>query len=117
MRRLVRLGFGGGFCVLCAAAFAVSAGAQVLPPDTDSDCAGVVPIVVASDEAAQSDLNSSATLAGVLDTSCIVLAGARDEPMDVAQVARLDAADADGWVVGGKVAVPDAKIVGRNLKR
>ncbi len=60
----------------------------------------MVPIVVGSDDAAQSDIYSAVTLAGVLDTSCIVLAGPRDGPMPAAQRARLDAAQAGGWIVG-----------------
>lgn len=60
----------------------------------------MVPIVVGSDDAAQSDIYSAVTLAGVLDTSCIVLAGPRDGPMPAAQRARLDAAQAGDWIVG-----------------
>ena len=92
---------------------------MVLPPAsyTASDCAGKVPIVVGVDAAAQSDLYSAVTLAGVIDTDCIVLAGARDESMSADQRARLDAAAAGGFIVGGTAAVPDAKVAGRDLTR
>ena len=73
---------------------AADSGAVVLPPEsyTAPQCAGKVPIVVGSDAAAQSDLYSAVTLAGVIETDCIVLAGARDESMSADQRARLDAA-------------------------
>ncbi|WP_420445445.1 hypothetical protein [Candidatus Poriferisodalis sp.] len=102
-----------------APAGAQTDGAAVLPPVsyTASDCAGKVPIVVGSDAAAQSDLYSAVTLAGVIETDCIVLAGARDESMPADQRARLDAAAAGGFIVGGTVAVPDAKVAGRDLSR
>ena len=104
---------------------ATPAGAQtqdeavVLPPSsyTDSDCAGRVPIVVASDGPAQSDLYSAVTLAGVLSTDCVVLAGPRGEPMPSEQLARLEAAAPDGFIVGGTAAVPDAKVAGHDLTR
>ncbi len=94
-----------------------AAGAQVLPPGTDSDCAGQVPIVVGSDAAAQSDIYAAVMLAGVLDTSCVVLAGPRGDAMEPVQRRRLVAANASGWVVGGTAAVPDWKTAGFNLKR
>ena len=91
----------------------------VLPPrsHTEASCAGKVPIVVASDARAQSDLHSAMTLAGVLSTNCVVLAGARDEPMPAAQLARLTEAAQDGFIVGGTAAVPDAKVAGHALTR
>ena len=91
----------------------------MLPPSsyTDSGCAGKVPIVVASDTPAQSDLYSAVTLAGVLVTRCVVLAGPRDEPMPADQLARLEAAAPGGFVVGGTAAVPDTKVVGHDLSR
>ena len=84
---------------------------------TTSDCAGEVPIVVASDAPAQSDLYSSVTLAGVLGTDCVVLAGARGESMAADQLARLEAAGSGGFIVGGTAAVPDAKVSGFDLTR
>ena len=91
----------------------------MLPPPsyTETDCADRMPIVVASDASAQSDLYSAVTLAGVLDTRCVVLAGPRDEPMPAEQRARLEAAAPDGFIVGGLAAVPDAKIAGHALTR
>ena len=91
----------------------------MLPPSsyTESGCAGKVPIVVASDTPAQSDLYSAVTLAGVLSTDCVVLAGPRSEPMPAAQLARLEAAAPDGFIVGGTAAVPDAKVAGHDLTR
>lgn len=102
-----------------AGAQAPEAEQAVLPPSsyTASDCAGAVPIVVASDAPAQSDLYSAVTLAGVLGTECVVLAGARDEPMPQARVARLDAAASGGFIVGGTAAIPDSKVSGRSLTR
>ncbi len=93
-------------------------GRQVsLPPGIDTDCAGQAPVVVADDVASQSDLYVATTLAGVLDTSCIVLAGARVAPIDPAQRARLDAAGGDGWIVGGEAAVLPAKVADFSLIR
>ncbi|WP_420610637.1 RCC1 domain-containing protein [Candidatus Poriferisodalis sp.] len=91
----------------------------VLPPPsyTETDCTDKVPIVVASDAPAQSDLYSAVTLAGVLDTRCVVLAGPRDEPMPEAQLARLEAAADGGFIVGGSAAVPDAKVANHALTR
>ena len=101
-----------------------SAGAQTgdsatLPPDAVlGDCTGAVPVIVASDAAAQSDVYSAATLAGVLGTgSCIVLAGGRSEPFPDDQLARLAVASAGGYVVGGPAAVPDSKLSGRDMTR
>ena len=90
-----------------------SAGAE----DPTTDCTGDVPIVAASDDAAQSDLYSAVTLAGVIGTDCIVLAGARDESMPSAQRTRLDAAAPGGFIVGGRTAVPDAKLASREMTR
>ncbi len=73
--------------------------------------------MVASDAAAQSDLYSAVTLAGVEDTDCIVLAGARDEPVPPTQRSRLNAAARGGFVVGGLAAVPSDKIAGRDMTR
>ena len=89
----------------------------VLPPEAHGDCSGDTPIVAGSDAAAQSDIYSAVTLAGVIGTDCIVLAGARDEPMPADQRARLDDATSGGFVVGGPAAVPDAKVAGRRLAR
>ena len=50
-----------------------------------------MPVVVASDEASQSDRYSAVTLAGVLGTDCIVLAGPRDAAMPADEIARLEA--------------------------
>lgn len=89
----------------------------VLPPAglSASDCAGQVPVVVGSDAAAQSDIYSAVTLAGVLGTDCVVLAGPRDGDMAADQRARLDAAATGGFVVGGLAAVPDAKLSGHTF--
>ena len=91
----------------------------VLPPPsyTETDCADQMPIVVASDASAQSDMYSAVTLAGVLGTRCVVLAGPREEPMPAEQRARLEAAAPDGFIVGGLAAVPDAKVAGHALTR
>ncbi|WP_419933219.1 HNH endonuclease family protein [Candidatus Poriferisodalis sp.] len=96
-----------------------AASAALIPPASvqgvcDSDS---VPLVVASDVAAQSDIYSAVTLAGVLGDACIVLAGSRGEAMSGDQQARLDAAAAGGYVVGGQAAVPDGKIAGRTMAR
>ncbi|WP_419944987.1 CAP domain-containing protein [Candidatus Poriferisodalis sp.] len=92
---------------------AASAGAQ----DPGRDCAGDVAVVVASDAAAQSDLYSAVTLAGVLGTDCVVLAGARGGSMPAAQRERLEAAAVGGYVVGGLGAVPAGKVAGLGLSR
>ena len=106
--------------VLPAAVSAQSSGAYLdgAEPWTESDCAGEVPIVVGSDAKAQSDIYSAVTLAGVLDTDCVILAGPRDGDMPADQRARLAAAvDGGGYVLGGTAAVPDTKIAGRDLTR
>lgn len=104
--------------------WSTSAGAQASgsatlpPPEVLGDCTGAVPVIVASDADAQSDIYSAVTLAGVLGaTSCIVLAGGRDEPFPPAQLDRLAAAASGGYVVGGPAAVPDAKLSGRDMFR
>lgn len=95
-----------------------SGSATLPPPDVLGDCTGAVPVIVASDAAAQSDIYSAVTLAGVLGAkSCIVLAGGRDEPFPKAQLDRLATAASGGYVVGGTAAVPDAKLSGRNVSR
>ncbi|WP_420444035.1 hypothetical protein [Candidatus Poriferisodalis sp.] len=116
--------------VLLAAALAsplvmpVSAAAQTTgayldgaEPWTESDCAGDVPIVVGADAKAQSDIYSAVTLAGVIGTDCVILAGPRDADITTEQRARLDAAAGDGYVVGGVAAVPEAKLAGRDMTR
>ena len=50
-------------------------------PWTESDCTGDIPVVVGSDAKAQSDIYSAVTLAGVLGTDCVILAGPRDGDM------------------------------------
>ena len=86
-------------------------------PWTESDCAGETAVVAASDAAAQSDLYSAVTLAGALGSRCVILAGARTEPMPTAQLLRLDAAVGTVHVVGGLAAVPAAKIAGYRIER
>ena len=73
--------------------------------------------MAASDAAAQSDLYSAVTLAGVIDTDCIVLAGPRNQLMSADQQARLAAAATGGYIVGGETAVPAAKLAGRTMTR
>ncbi|WP_419553025.1 hypothetical protein [Candidatus Poriferisodalis sp.] len=101
-----------------------AAGAQIgraflggAEPWTESDCDDDAPIVVGSDAAAQSDIYSAVTLAGVVGTGCVVLAGPRDGAMPAAQQARLDAAADGGFVLGGIAAVPTNKLVGRDMTR
>ena len=95
-----------------------SGSATLPPPEVLGDCTGAVPVIVASDAAAQSDIYSAVTLAGVLGaTSCIVLAGDRDEPFPQSQLDRLAMAASGGYVVGGPAAVPDAKLSGRDMFR
>jgi D-alanyl-D-alanine carboxypeptidase/D-alanyl-D-alanine-endopeptidase (penicillin-binding protein 4) len=92
--------------------------ATLPPPDVLGDCTGAVPVIVASDADAQSDIYSAVTLAGVLGTkSCIVLAGGRDDPFPQDQLDRLATATAGGYVVGGPAAVPNAKLSGRKMTR
>lgn len=101
-----------------AAAPAAASPARVPPMSVQGDCdSGTVPVVVASDAAAQSDIYSAVTLAGVLGDACIVLAGARAEAMSGDQQSRLGAAASGGYVVGGLAAVPDGKIAGRTMAR
>lgn len=91
--------------------------ASIGAEDSTTDCTGDIPIAVASDGAAQSDRYSAATLAGVLGTDCIVLAGDRDAPFPADQQARLRSAATPGFIVGGTAAVPDTKIAGYDLAR
>ena len=91
---------------------------RVPPASVQGECdSDTTPVVVASDLAAQSDIYSAVTLAGVLGDACIVLAGARIETMSADQQTRLDTAAAGGHVVGGLAAVPDSKIAGRTMAR
>ena len=88
------------------------------PPQAETgNCVGALPIVVASDTAAQSDMYSAVTLAGAVGTECIILAGARNEPFPASELECLEAAASKGYVVGGTAAVPESKISGRSLKR
>ena len=105
--------------VLPSAVSAQSTGAYLAgtEPWTEANCAGDVPIVVGSDAKAQSDIYSAVTLAGVVDTDCVVLAGPRDGDIPADQRSRLDAAATGGFVLGGTAAVPEPKVAGRNLTR
>ena len=73
--------------------------------------------MVASDPAAQSDIYSAVTLAGVVGTDCVILAGPRGQPIPADQETRLTAAAAGGYIVGGDTAVPPAKLDGRTMAR
>lgn len=117
MRRLIRRTVPTAATLAALLMLSLTASAQVLPPDTDSDCSGQTAIVVANDEAAETDLLAAFTLATVLDTSCVVLAGPRDAAMDATQQARLAAAADGGWIIGGTAAVPPSKVAGRDMKR
>ena len=88
-----------------------------VPPQSQGSCAGEVPIVVGSDARAQSDIYAAAMLAGVIGSDCIVLAGPRDQAMPAEQQARLAAANAGGFVVGGTAALPTAKVADRSMRR
>lgn len=101
---------------LAAAVLPAVVGAVRLPPDTTSDCRGQVPVIVASDEAAQSDIYSAWTLANAINTSCVVLAGPRGSSMPSTQAARLSAANPNGWIVGGTAAVPASKVSGQHTR-
>ncbi|WP_419864439.1 serine protease [Candidatus Poriferisodalis sp.] len=88
------------------------------PPQAKSgNCNDALPIVVASDAGAQSDMYSAVTLAGALGTQCIILAGARGAAFPAAELECLKAAAKGGYVVGGKTAVPDSKLAGRSMTR
>ena len=82
-----------------------------LPPQASTDCTGDVPVVVASDAGAQSDIYAAALLAASIGTDCIVLAGPRSDPMPADQIARLGNARQGGYIVGGTAAVPASKPV------
>ena len=86
-------------------------------PWTESDCAGKIAVVAASDPRAQPDLYSAVTLAAALGTDCVILAGLRNEPMSAAQHARLAATEDEVYVVGGTAAVPDPKLADRVVVR
>ena len=73
--------------------------------------------MVGSDAKVQSDIYSAITLAGVVGADCVVLAGPRDGAVPASQQARLDVANAGGFVLGGIAAVPTAKIAGRDMTR
>lgn len=104
--------------VAIAATPAAASAARVPPASVQGDCdSDSVPVVVASDVAAQSDIYSAVTLAGVLGDACIVLAGPRNEAVPSDQQSRLDAAASGGYVIGGRAAVPDGKVAGRTVAR
>ncbi|WP_419944767.1 family 16 glycosylhydrolase [Candidatus Poriferisodalis sp.] len=98
-----------------AAAGANSGGARW--PSAMNDCTDATAVVVASDLAAQSDVYSAVTLAGVLDTNCLIDAGARDQPMPRTSATMLDAASTNVYVVGGTSALPDSKLHTRSVHR
>ena len=104
---------------LASPAGAQTAESATLPPASVlGDCSGAVPVIVASDADAQSDIYSAVTLEGVLGAaSCIVLAGGRDESFPPDQLERLAAAAPGGYVVGGPAAVPEAKLSNRDMTR
>ena len=106
-----------GLAIPAAGAQSTGAFLDGAEPWVASDCAGDVPIVVGSDAAAQSDIYSAVTLAGAVGTDCIVLAGPRNGDMHPSQQARLGAARAGGYVLGGLAAVPAAKVAGRDMTR
>ena len=92
--------------------------ATLPPPEVLGECTGAVPVIVAADADAQSDIYSAVTLKGVLGAaSCIVLAGGRDDPFPQDQLKRLAAAAPGGYVVGGPAAVPEAKLSNRDMTR
>lgn len=95
---------------------AAQSGGVSWPSDMDK-CEGATAVVVASDPAAQTDVYSAVTLAGVLGTSCLIDAGARTAPMPAASVALLESANEQVWVMGGPAAVPDAKLHGLMIHR
>ena len=125
MRRISRSARGACFVVAAALVSPVfgivPAGAHEsaveLPPQATSSCVGDVPVVVASDSAAQSDIYSAVTLAGALNSDCVVLAGPRDEPFPADQRMRLEVTSVVGYVVGGEAAVPRSKLEGRQFRR
>ncbi len=82
-----------------------------------SNCAGDTAIVTASDPKAQSDIYSAVTLAGALNTDCVILAGPRGQAMPPSQQARLESAVGGGYVVGGVAAVESAKLADRDMTR
>ncbi len=102
--------------VLDASAARASTGEVRWPSGMDL-CAGDTAVVAASDYAAQSDVYSAVTLAGVVGSQCLVDAGARGAPMPDASQALLAVAASDVYVVGGEAAVPDAKLHGRQVHR
>lgn len=117
-------------CVIVAAAATLIATVVVVPPAAAHDpaprtppqaktgnCVGALPIVVASDAGAQSDMYSAVTLAGALGTKCIILAGARGGAFPAAEFECLKAAASGGYVVGGTSAVPNSKLAGRAMTR
>ena len=102
-----------GALLAMPSAAAQSTAKAVLPPQASTDCAGDVPVAVASDVHAQSDIYAAALLAASIGTDCIVLAGPRDQAMPADQIARLNAAAPGGYVIGGATAVPASKPVHR----
>lgn len=101
MRKTLKHAAAAAMALLAASLVAIPAtpaaasAARVPPASVQGDCdSDTAPVVVASDVAAQSDIYSAVTLAGVRGDACIVLAGARGETMPADQQARLDAASA-----------------------
>lgn len=103
--------------ILASPAAAHEPSPRVPPEAKTGNCVGALPVVVASDAAAQSDMYSAVTLAGALGTECIILAGARDKSFPAGELERLKVAASRGYVVGGKTAVSNSKISGSSLKR
>ena len=91
--------------------------AGALWPSSVNDCEGALPVVVAGDAAAQSDIYASMALAGVVGSRCLIDAGDRDGPLPFASRAALAGSLRRGFVVGGRVSVPATKTAGYSLAR
>ena len=94
--------------LLASVAVAVPAAAADAPLPPEPDCADATTAVLV-DVSSEPDLYAAYLLAGVLDTGCIVDAGDRNGPLPEASAALLEGLTT-GYVVGGVVAVPAAKL-------
>ena len=96
---------------------AAPSAADALWPSSMSKCSGAVPVVVAGDRAAQSDVYAAVTLAGAIKSRCLVDAGGRLGPMPFGAKASLAYSLHHGFIVGGHASVPLRKVAGYSLSR
>ena len=86
-------------------------------PTSMDQCSDGLPVLVASDTSAQSDIYAAVTLAGVIGTRCLVDAGHRHAALPFNARKALAVSLDNGYVVGGTASVSLTKVAGHSLDR